>query len=75
MDSIQSIFGSVAASSNSADEERREELKANLLEECRGGDSGKDQRERIERIIEDLSPLSPVRDTATSPLLQKEWLL
>lgn len=75
IDSIRSIFGSADASSNSADGNTREELKTALLDECRSAGSGKDKRGRIERIIEDLAPLSPVRDTATSPLLQKEWLL
>lgn len=75
MDSIQSIFGSMAGASNSVDEKRREELKAVLLDECRSAGVGKDKRERIERVLKDLAPLSPIRDTATSPLLQKKWLL
>mmetsp|Transcript_28502 Transcript_28502/g.62694 ORF Transcript_28502/g.62694 Transcript_28502/m.62694 type:complete len:251 (+) Transcript_28502:50-802(+) len=75
IDSIRSIFGSEDASSSAADGNRRSELKTALLDESRSGGSVKDKRGRIERIIEDLAPLSPVRDTATSPLLQKEWLL
>lgn len=47
------------------------ELKQTLLEECRQGS----ERQRIEEIIADLQQVSPVPESATSPLLQRKWLL
>lgn len=35
----------------------------------------KARRARVENIISELAPLSPIVDTATSPQLQKEWLM
>ena len=37
--------------------------------------NAKDKRARIETIIDELSPLSPISDTAASPKLQREWAL
>lgn len=53
-------------------QERREELKALLLGECR---NEKPSRERIEALISDLSPLSPTPNAASSERLQKQWIL
>ena len=76
LDSVQAIFApkgqSGGGTSNAA---RREELKEILLEECRSGGNAKDKRARIEIIIDELSPLSPITDTAASPKLQREWAL
>jgi len=35
----------------------------------------KAKRARVENIIDELAPLSPIVDTATSPELQREWLM
>mmetsp|Transcript_42908 Transcript_42908/g.48747 ORF Transcript_42908/g.48747 Transcript_42908/m.48747 type:complete len:210 (+) Transcript_42908:48-677(+) len=54
---------------------RREELKAQLLSVCDEAGGG-GNRERVEELIEEMIPLSPVGSaSSTSPLLQKEWLL
>ena len=79
LDSVQAIFapnakGGEAGGTNAA---KREELKKALLGECRSDSGGimKAKRARIENIINELAPLSPIVDTATSPQLQKEWLM
>ena len=77
LDSVQAIFapkGQSGGTSNAA-AARREELKEALLEECQSDGNAKDKRARIETIIDELSPLSPISDTAASPKLQREWAL
>jgi len=63
---LDSIFGSDPAA------KEREDLKGSLLEECR---EQKPSRERIEALISDLVALSPTPDAASSPRLQKKWIL
>ena len=76
LDSVQAIFAPKEQSSGTSnDAARREELKEALLEECQSGGNAKDKRARIETIIDKLSPLSPIADTAASPKLQREWAL
>ena len=78
-DSVQAIFapnakGGEAGGTNAA---KREGLKEALLDECRSDSGGnmKAKRARVENIIDELAPLSPIVDTATSPELQREWLM
>jgi len=54
----------------------REKLKSELVELC-GKESMSDteKRQNIESLISKLRDLSPIQQTASSPLLQKEWLL
>ena len=78
LDSVQAIFTPKGqAGGGISNVARREELKEALFAECQigGGGNMKDRRARIEAIIDELSPLSPVSDAATSPKLQKEWAL
>lgn len=77
LDSVQAIFAPKGQSDGTSNAAKREELKEALLIECRNGGDGnaKDKRARIENIIDELSPLSPVSDTAASPKLQREWAL
>jgi len=49
-----------------------EDLKKSLLEVCRSPET---KRVEVEEIISKLEPLSPTPSSASSPLLQKEWLL
>lgn len=53
-------------------EKKRVELKKALLKECR---TNGNNRENIEELIKELKEIRPIKGTATSPLLQKEWLL
>jgi hypothetical protein len=50
---------------------KREELKADLLQECQGNDN----RQRIEEIIAEMKEVSPTPESATSPLLQGKWVV
>jgi hypothetical protein len=56
-------------------------LKQSLLELARNDKSTtsknnpKEQRQQLEVIMEELQNVRPFQDTASSPLLQKEWLL
>mmetsp|Transcript_34205 Transcript_34205/g.45764 ORF Transcript_34205/g.45764 Transcript_34205/m.45764 type:complete len:229 (-) Transcript_34205:52-738(-) len=77
IDSLKSIFGkaSNAAATAKAESDKRAILKETLLAECQLRNNENDKRKRIEALIEEISPLSPVVGTARSPLLQKEWLL
>lgn len=61
---------------------KRDALKQELLGICRQLPSSSSKtttrptiRLKVEEIIQHLSPLSPVMNTAKSPLLHKEWLL
>mmetsp|Transcript_1622 Transcript_1622/g.1767 ORF Transcript_1622/g.1767 Transcript_1622/m.1767 type:complete len:226 (-) Transcript_1622:443-1120(-) len=53
-------------------EKKRVELKKALLKECR---TNGNNREGIEKLIKELKEFRPIESTATSPLLQREWLL
>mmetsp|Transcript_16776 Transcript_16776/g.22038 ORF Transcript_16776/g.22038 Transcript_16776/m.22038 type:complete len:221 (-) Transcript_16776:209-871(-) len=74
--SLEGVFNffSPAKPALSADDERRQRLKEALLMECECSDAGTN-RGKIEEIIAELAPLSPVTATAESNLLQKKWLL
>mmetsp|Transcript_27407 Transcript_27407/g.57192 ORF Transcript_27407/g.57192 Transcript_27407/m.57192 type:complete len:222 (+) Transcript_27407:38-703(+) len=66
--------------SNAADQAviaRRSELKQRLSAKCREnlGRSTPDIRQRIESIMEQLGPLNPTPETATSPLLKRKWIV
>jgi hypothetical protein len=78
-DSVQAIFAPNAKSGEAGgtNAAKREELKEALLDECRSDSGGnmKAKRARVENIINELAPLSPIVDTASSPELQKEWLM
>lgn len=50
----------------------RARLKQELLQKCRERNV---QRSTMEKCIEELKPLSPIKATANSPLLQKKWML
>lgn len=53
-------------------EERRETLKTTLLSQI----SQKTiSREQVEELISELADLSPIQNTAASPILQTKWLL
>lgn len=59
---------------------KRSDLKQDLLQVCRqlptsSSVTSSTIRFKVEEIMKQLSPLSPVMNTANSPLLQKEWLL
>jgi hypothetical protein len=51
---------------------RRKSLKAELLNICQDKST---TRADIERVIEELRELKEIKNTATSEMLQKEWLL
>lgn len=51
---------------------KRETLKKSLLDVCKIADV---DRSNVESIIEELRAVQPFEGTATSPLLQREWLL
>ena len=56
--------------------EKRQELKLELITLCKDdSDDGKTKRNKIEDVITELRQLSPIKETATSPELQKEWSL
>jgi hypothetical protein len=52
---------------------KRQTLKNGLLELCK--DEKKVSRANVESLIGELREVQPFKDTATSDLLQKEWLL
>eukprot|EP00977_Amphora_coffeiformis_P015641 scaffold4600_cov169-Amphora_coffeaeformis.AAC.3 len=52
--------------------EERERLKADLLNTCR---QPKVERAQVEEKIAALAPFSPTKNSAASPLLQKDWIL
>ena len=57
---------------------RRDEIKAQLLDVCCSSDNSRtasENRQEIEKLMDLLRPLSPVTDTATSPLLLRNWEL
>jgi len=63
---------------NNENQDARKALKESLLLECqssKGNISEKEQRQKIEAIINDLSKLSPIKETAASSRIQKPWLL
>jgi len=56
----------------SSETQRRNELKADILSLCVDKNV---QRSAVQDLILELSSISPIKETATSPLLQKEWFL
>jgi hypothetical protein len=54
----------------------RENLKSDLISVC-NDESVKEEEKRknVEDLISKLREISPIEKTASSPLLQKEWLL
>eukprot|EP00527_Entomoneis_sp_CCMP2396_P002146 CAMPEP_0198144740 /NCGR_PEP_ID=MMETSP1443-20131203/18270_1 /TAXON_ID=186043 /ORGANISM="Entomoneis sp., Strain CCMP2396" /LENGTH=240 /DNA_ID=CAMNT_0043808199 /DNA_START=25 /DNA_END=747 /DNA_ORIENTATION=+ len=54
------------------DAEARKELKSEILRRCALPGS-KNKRAQVEKTINELAQFSPVKESATSPLLQKEW--
>ena len=83
LDSIQNFFKNTFSApskkgeKNNADDDLRLKLKMELLTECKATNSKNmsEQRTKIESIMKELSSLSPVAETAASPLLQKPWLM
>ena len=72
---LGSLFGSVGAFTkvDQATAQERELVKGELLELLQNGK--KVERSVVEEKIAALAPLSPIQETAASPLLQKEWNL
>lgn len=68
--SLRSIFGMTKQIDENA--EKRRDLCQALLKECRAGTK---DRKLIEVFISELELLNPTTSSATSSLLQKEWLL
>jgi hypothetical protein len=68
---------SITTNSNAGTAAQREELKNELLAICNDESiQGKaEQRRQVEEVISKLKDVSPVKDAARSPLLQKKWLL
>jgi len=73
---LQSFLGSLFPNTQS-NNNAAIDLKQQLISECRDniGYCTPEIRQRIEEIMYQLSPLNPTKDTATSPLLQKKWVL
>lgn len=71
---LGAIFGNKSSVSSKTDQdsEERERLKADLLTTCQ---QRKVKRADVEAKIAALTPLCPTPNAATSPLLQKEWIL
>lgn len=67
---FESIFGPSPADAQQQQERAR--LKQELLATCR---QPQVTRSAVEKAMAALTPLTPVRATATSSLLQKEWIL
>jgi len=57
--------------------DRRNQLKLDLLNKCRNDNTGSidEKRKEIEAIIESLVEIRPLDATASSPLFQRMWLL
>ena len=54
----------------------REELKSKLVNLCNDDlVKGTEKRKNVEELISKLRDVTPIIETATSPSLQKEWLL
>jgi hypothetical protein len=70
-------FPSSTVPGKSSNEEiLRDELKERLLKACRSkSESGVAPREVVESAIAQLVPYSPIKETCTSPLLQRKWKL
>ena len=66
------LFG-ITIQSKETDKIERERLKAQLLDLCQ--QKSNVERARLEEIIKALAPMSPTPNSASSPLLQKEWIL
>ncbi len=71
-DSITSIFKGDAMMAKSATDNRRNDLKKELLDLCQNDVV---DRKNVEAIIDDLKEVRPFDGTANDPSLQKEWLL
>ena len=72
-----SRFNKLLPPPNEPAAKRRSYLKQQLCQECSDnfGNSNSEIRENIQNIIDELVPLNPTEDTATSPMLMKEWNL
>jgi hypothetical protein len=67
----RNLFGA-----NDTTNDDRSRLKTRLLQLCRDTKlPSAERRSRIEAIMAELAPLSPVQATARSPLLQRDWQL
>jgi hypothetical protein len=66
------VFGNIFPGVGTKVKAERERVKGSLLEACREDGVS---RIRVEEIISELASLSPVAATATSPLLQRKWML
>jgi hypothetical protein len=55
----------------------RSDLKQLLYEECSSnlGKCDEKIRNKIQGLIDDLTPMNPTKSTATSPLLMRKWKL
>ena len=72
-DSISSFFGGNNQSSlQNENDAKRQELKSKLLQVCKADTVARDE---VESIIDELKSFQLFQETASSPLLQKEWLL
>lgn len=71
---LGSLFGAAKSGKSKVDETaaERQRVKGELLELLQ---SKNVKRDAVEEKIAALAPLSPVQETAASPLLQKEWKL
>lgn len=77
-------LGSIFGQATDSNDRERQRLKSELLELCRRRRAGETKnnntsvpprRAAVQAVLDRLVPLSPVTETAASPLLQKEWLL
>ena len=77
LDSIASIFqnGPGNNNSNKGLAQKRSQLKSDLLELCSSGKPNEIDRKDVEIIMEELAQIRPFDNTASSPSLQKEWIL
>ena len=76
LDSLFQLVGIENFLNNEPESGKKDQLKSELIQMCRNVDGdAKSKRVAIEDLIEQLRPFSPVDNTASSPLLQKKWLL
>jgi len=78
LDSIASIFQNNNSGNNNKRSnlaQKRSQLKSDLLELCSSGKPNEIDRKEVEIITEELAQIRPFDNTASSPSLQKEWIL
>jgi hypothetical protein len=76
LDSIASIFQNNSGNNNKINlGQKRSQLKNDLLELCSSGKPNEIDRKEVEIIMEELAQIRPFDNTASSPSLQKEWIL